>query len=120
MSFLIPTAMDKTHKRQFSDSVGLQISKAGVLSPMDTTPLYSSEGGLSSMDAPTTPSGGPSLSELTEEGEIPIIEGETPSNVGVAEEPGVDVPVKEGEIPNKDGEVPNEKSGVEGDVKHEK
>ncbi len=73
---------------------------------MNTTPLYSSEGGLSSMD---TPSGGPSLNELTEEGEIPIVEGETPS---VAE--------PEGEVPVKDGEVRNERSVIEGDVKHEK
>ena len=80
---------------------------------MNTTPLYSSEGGLSSMD---TPSGGPSLNELTEEGEIPIVEGETPS---VAEPEG-EVPVKDGEIPNKEGEVRNEKSVIEGDVKHEK
>ncbi len=100
--------MDKTHKRQFSDSVALQLPKdsTGILSPMNTTPLYSSEGGLSSMD---TPSGGPSLNELTEEGEIPIVEGETPS---VAE--------PEGEVPVKDGEVRNERSVIEGDVKHEK
>lgn len=89
--FCIPHSEGKSHKRQLSDSISshLHASTSGSI------------GGLSNGDTLTTPSGGQSLSELTEEGNggIPHGGSEEAQNKMYFELGGVP-DGREGESPN--------------------
>ncbi len=92
-----------------SDSFALELatesSSNAALSPaISATPLYTSESGLSSLD---TPSGGPSLSELTEERDIPTSEGEILPVEGKVPTSKEDTPTIEGKAPTTDEETPS-------------